>query len=89
MSLFSRLFGKGSQPPNPDALRQGLFAVSGDARQLEALCRGNHDLIRQHFDTWRKMPPELQNRPDEMQKYAHGLIAVALRHYRNVGHLPG
>jgi tetratricopeptide (TPR) repeat protein len=77
MSLFSRLFGKGEQPPAPDALRQALLDSTSDPAQLEALCRQHRDVIHQHFEAWRQVPVELRDRPDQFQQFAHRIIAIA------------
>src|SRR5437764_10345879 len=76
MSFLRRLFGQGGPPPDPDSLRDSLLAA-GDERQLEALCRRHRELIGSHFRTWLKVPDEVRARPEALQAYVQGMIAVA------------
>src|SRR5262249_58055199 len=48
-----------------------------DAAALHALCRDNAAAVRQHFPSWRKLPDALKDRPDLMNAYVQGLVAVA------------
>jgi tetratricopeptide (TPR) repeat protein len=75
--LFSRSAKRSAD--DPDALREELFATvaSGDMRQAERLCRANDAAIIEHFGSWQKVPDALRSRPEDMQRYAHGLIGVA------------
>jgi tetratricopeptide (TPR) repeat protein len=77
MSFLRRLFGKGDPPPGPDALRQALLDAAADRATLESLCRRHRQLIAQHFPTWRQVPDEVRDRPDQLDRYVQGLIAVA------------
>jgi tetratricopeptide (TPR) repeat protein len=77
MSWFSRLFGPPGPPPSPDALREQLFAARGRQSSLSSLCRRHRDLIRQHFDGWRKLPAEIREDRDQVQAYMDGLVVVA------------
>jgi tetratricopeptide (TPR) repeat protein len=77
MNFFSRLFGKAKPPPDPETLRQQLFNSAHDRRALERLCRTHRDLVRQHFDGWRKVPVEVRGKPELMQWYMQGMVGVA------------
>lgn len=77
MSWFSRLFGPPVPPPSPEALRDQLFAARGHWGPFYSLCRRHRELIRQHFDGWRKLPVEIRDKPEQVQSYMDGLVAVA------------
>jgi tetratricopeptide (TPR) repeat protein len=74
MRLFTRLFG-GGRPPEPDALREQLFNAPSPAA-LSRLCRQHAELIRAHFDAWRKVPADIREQPALVQRYMNGLVAI-------------
>ncbi len=73
MGWFSNLFGGGGD------LRQSLFdaAASGDRAKLGELCRGNRVGIIKDFQSWTRIPPEVQQDEQKMEWYANGLTGVA------------
>src|SRR5215467_3914618 len=64
---------------NGSALRDELFNAlqSGDERQLEVVCRTNHDRILDEFKTWLRAPDAVRANPEAIGRYGQGLIAVA------------
>jgi len=61
------------------ALRDALFNAvqSGDERELDALCRENHDRIVNEFNSWLRAPGVVRTNPEAINRYGQGLVAVA------------
>jgi tetratricopeptide (TPR) repeat protein len=77
MGFFSNLFGKREPPPDPATLADQLFAVAGEPRKLEPLCKQHRDMIREQFDGWRKVPDTVREKPALVQDYLMRLLAIA------------
>jgi tetratricopeptide (TPR) repeat protein len=75
MGLFTLLFGS-RKPPEPDELRQQLFAANRPFGLLR-LCRRYSDLIREHFPAWRIVPVPVRASPEQTQQYMDGMVAIA------------
>src|SRR5947209_16395565 len=80
MGFLDFLFGRREEPiRDAGRLRQALFeaAQAGDARRLERLCRANRSAVAENFPGWQKVPEELRDDPQALQRYIEGLMAVA------------
>jgi len=67
------------EPPlSGSALRDALFnaAQRGDERELDSLCRANHDRVLEEFKTWLRTSEPLRA-PEAINRYGQGLAAVA------------
>ena len=60
-------------------LRELLFAAveSGDLPKLEELCRMHRTAILDEFPSWQRVPEDMREDQNKLQRYATGLIAVA------------
>ena len=65
-------------PLSGSALRDALLnaAQRGDERELETLCRANHDRVLEEFKTWLRTSEPLRA-PEAINRYGQGLAAVA------------
>jgi tetratricopeptide (TPR) repeat protein len=73
------LTGKSPKKPEPEALREQLFAAveAQDELSLLQLCEEHEEQIAQHFPTWRNIPEDVRSNPALLQRYAGGLMGVA------------
>ena len=60
-------------------LRELLFAAveAGDLPKLEELCRMHRTAILDAFPSWQRVPEDMRDDQNKLQRYATGLIAVA------------
>ena len=79
MGLFDLL--KRRQPTD---LRIELFTAiaKGDARTIARMCEQHEGEILDGFPAWQSVPLEIREEPAAMQRYANGLIGVAV-HFMN------
>lgn len=84
MGLFDLL--KRRQPTD---LRSELFTAiaKGDARDIARMCEQHEAEILERFPDWQTVPLEVREEPAAMQRYANGLIGVAV-HFMSERGLP-
>lgn len=65
---------------DPDQVREELFAAAaeGDEPRLEALAEAHAPLVLASFAGWRRVPPEVKSDPARLDRWARGLIGVAV-----------
>lgn len=79
MGIFDRIFGRKTEPADPEELRTHLFdaVASGDLQRAERLCRDHRDVVIAQFPAWQTVPAPLRSEPAALQRYGQGLIGVA------------
>ncbi len=79
MGIFHFL-KKGRAAASPELVREALFdAVAADDQGgLRILCKEHRQVILDHFPTWRTIPEAVRTDAGRVERYANGLIAVAL-----------
>lgn len=79
MGIFHFL-KKGRGTASPELVREALFdAVAADDQGgLRILCKEHRQLILDHFPDWRTIPEGVRADSARVERYANGLIAVAL-----------
>lgn len=79
MGIFHFL-KKGRVTASPELVREALFdAVAADDQGgLRILCREHRQVILDSFPDWRTIPEAVRTDAGRVERYANGLIAVAL-----------
>lgn len=76
-----------SEPLDPERVRAALFeaAAKGDEDQLSALAEAHAALVLELFPGWRRVPSEVKVDPAQLDRWARGLIGVAVHFARRRG----
>jgi tetratricopeptide (TPR) repeat protein len=80
MGLFDFIFG--STAPHIQDADQLLATLietvrAGDLKKLERICRANRETVIQNFPAWQKVPEDVRQDPEKLNRYVPALITVA------------